>query len=793
MISLIHRILAISWMAPVRRLAYTVAVNRYRYLSLGIPQREILRASRAKVKFGQSADSFVNNMDREALVAAARHIGSRRVIWFVYRLLVRRKNYITAGELIHTLPFEAYSFGKQLSIIGHGYHGVTGLESDRQLDRILSNSELSIKTISRRQFRALVRNIRNSGFSYERKMEAIAKLSVSDDDAHKAEKQALAAASVQISMKAGQSVAVPDSLRKTLKAENPTDRQIETLRSYWAIAKERVDRDTLTAFLQRALHSQHATVRQLPFICRELQDDEILAAISRDELFTRLADFPHIFNFRTATPQGELTATLTARAVEYWFDTKNRRGKSKFDSVSVDIQNEIVGILNRADRWDLVLDRIDFSKYSNTLLEITFARAFLDLMADEYSTSVIGFESILRENPGNQMASLGLQWASVRATGSLNAVESLRAEVGRGSFQAGRPGIDETKSDGIIMTSRQWRGIHVRIPLANLKHAWAEVQEFFGDRWFDFSRFPTPDKSRNLLVFPVHGVSDEVREAYHYQELVNQFKHVTIVCDPRLTEVLRTSVPDATFVPFSRRDKPSHLADKREGPIQEVPAILSNYLPDSLRELVLDPNTIMTPSQNFVGRRLALKEYDLTEGAYLSNGRKPVARKQKTKKRVGILWRSHVTTGFRGMMYLAFDDVRHVLENDEIEFVSLQHKLTDEEAAFIADHNIEIPDVDLFNDFNGISDLVSTLDLVVGLSTFPIEFAAALGCPVWMLGHSPENFYLRTLGGQRRGDILTANSTIIAPDVPQFWQPRQTCIDETMRVLDRELTAFARR
>ena len=68
------------------------------------------------------------------------------------------------------------------------------------------------------------------------------------------------------------------------------------------------------------------------------------------------------------------------------------------------------------------------------------------------------------------------------------------------------------------------------------------------------------------------------------------------------------------------------------------------------------------------------------------------------------------------------------------------------------------------------------MDLIIGISSVPIELGAALGTEVWMLGFSPENYYLRTSGGKSPHDRYTLNSTVIAPPWIDFSEPRDECV-----------------
>ena len=679
----------------------------------------------------------------------------------------------------------------RVSIIRNGLNGMDGIQSDKRLESLLAHSAGDIGAFPVARLGELFYSIRMSGFSGDRKLQWLE--SIGDDSRITGAKRvAWETALADTKRSLGFEVGIPERFHTALTVEVPSNADVDTVRAYWNAGRETVDRATATTFFRAALANPAVSLKHTPFLCRGLDDADILAVVSEEALFAKLSELPQAFSFRTYTAESTLAPRLLERATTYWFDTLDRRGRSKFDNAPVDVQNTIVRLLQRTDGFAAIMARIESTTFSDTLLDIAFARAHSAFMSDDYASALVQYEAIVRENPNHKQAWLGLQWSSVRATGELDKVEVLRREIGRGAIQFGRPTINHAFDDDTIMTSRQWRGFHNRVPLASINRGWKELEQRFGDRWYDFSRFPKPDPTKDLLLIPVYGVSDEVREAYHYAELADQYRSVTAVCDPRLLNILQTTFPTIRFVPYARRVKLLHINDERVNPIQGVPPILANYLPDDLRELVLSEDTIITPSQNFVGQRLANHDYDLRPGAYLTNGRTPAKRKPGAKKRVGVLWRSHLTAGFRGMMYLSFEDMKPIFDVEGIEFVSLQHKLSDDERAYLDAHGVVHPDVDLFNDFDGISDLIGTLDLVLGLSTFPIEFAAALGCPVWMLGFSPENFYLRTLGGQRREDILTANSTVIAPDVPRFWLPREVSVVETIDVVRRELRAIAR-
>ena len=132
-------------------------------------------------------------------------------------------------------------------------------------------------------------------------------------------------------------------------------------------------------------------------------------------------------------------------------------------------------------------------------------------------------------------------------------------------------------------------------------------------------------------------------------------------------------------------------------------------------------------------------------------------------------------------MYLELQQLSKIASIPGIKFYSFQHRIDDDELQLCNELGIHhISHIDLFDDFDGLSAELVCMDVMIGISSFPIELAAALGVPVWMLGYSPENYFLRTNGGMTEEDVLTLNSTILAPSPIDFTKPQDECIASTL-------------
>lgn len=258
----------------------------------------------------------------------------------------------------------------------------------------------------------------------------------------------------------------------------------------------------------------------------------------------------------------------------------------------------------------------------------------------------------------------------------------------------------------------------------------------------------------SVLLVANEGVSDEVRHFQNLSALQPTAASIAATCDPRLHSLLERSFPDVRFIPTARQ-----TADWGE----------VNEAEDLWRAQNLDYEAVVSLSElSAICRSSPAFENRGTLG-YLT-GRSRVAPTERTDElslRVGLQWRSGNLRGLRSLMYPRLEELTSCFSIERVEFVSLQHMATEEEHALLQRYGVRTPQIDFYNDFEGIVGISSSLDLVIGVSSLPIELSAAAGTPVWMLGFSPETYYWRTNGGRTDCDVLTVNSTIIGPSDPR--------------------------
>ena len=130
------RILNIPLFAPMKRFAFRLALD----LRNGRGRRGAERALRRAVRTSARASGPVDNWNRGTLVAAASISRSRAAREYVFRLLSRRGNFVSAQVVANQRPFESYSLEMQVSIIRNGFNGTDGVRSDERLTSFVAQN-----------------------------------------------------------------------------------------------------------------------------------------------------------------------------------------------------------------------------------------------------------------------------------------------------------------------------------------------------------------------------------------------------------------------------------------------------------------------------------------------------------------------------------------------------------------------------------------------------------------------------------------------------------------------------
>jgi tetratricopeptide (TPR) repeat protein len=288
----------------------------------------------------------------------------------------------------------------------------------------------------------------------------------------------------------------------------------------------------------------------------------------------------------------------------------------------------------------------------------------------------------------------------------------------------------QLKHDEALAAYRAALAVKPDLPEAHLNAAmvllsqrkFAEGWTHFAWRWrnirfpFRRRRFPQPEwdctapVTGKLLVWGEQGPGDEILFASMIPDLCARDIPVVLECDPRLVPLFARAWPSVTVVARTTPPDPA-TAD----------AAITQQIAAGSLGAILRPDAASFPR----------RPHFLTADP----GRVADVRRRLVnlgRPRVGIAWASrnlyfgaHKTTSLAAWA--------PILAHDGVDFVDVQYGDTADERAAIKATVQHLPDLDLFNDLDGLAALLSACDLVIAVSSTTAHLAGALGVPVWVL------------------------------------------------------------
>lgn len=459
---------------------------------------------------------------------------------------------------------------------------------------------------------------------------------------------------------------------------------------------------------------------------------------------------------------------------------------SSFSNSDTYRKDGILRFLLKIDLWDEALTLSVSSDMPDSVLPKWISKGFGYLVDGDYGASLECFEHVIKEDATDKLAAGGLRFALPRAGYPIKAILDMRARFGYGAESAGRKVI---LKDSEYTTVEMMAGNYLSASYSKKKTLhWALLEKQLGSKFYNYRGLELNGCAGGLFIIADEGVGDEIRTAQFYGQLNGMFSSVTITCDPRLFNILSKSFPWIRFSPIKRiRKITSTRADTIHARLVGVHEGVSKYFDENTYREMQSADRV-TFSQNLMFNYFSGVLGRPTAGGYLRWNCSGRVGGKGSVLRVGILWRSHLQVGLRKLMYLRVEDFAPLTKIDGVELWSIQHAMTEAEAQTCRELGINLlDDVDLFNDFEGMAGCLLGLDLLIGISSVPMELGAALGVETWMLGFSPENYYLRTAGGKTEVDQLTLNSTVIAPPWIDFTEPQEVCVREVFEEVKRRL------
>lgn len=721
---------------------------------------------RLKLKSGASAKSSNFNSVFGHKTISGGEIGA-------VRRLVNLHKFKSATELACEIDIESISLRNQIVVL-RAYRGYTfGAYADEILLNILEGD----LCLDGQEASLLIQSILAGGYTYKKKISLIYDVksraqSFSDDERNAID---LAVARLKISQ------GIPFDIVEEFGAGRILNMPVPWLIRYLpflAFSRNQVVCDVAVDRILGEFPAWHPTV--FPVLI-ESHPEVVVNGINSVDLDSVKNDVGGDLNVLIKSGQHASLSLQVAEIFSICVDeaTKEYPGAEELR------KERIFGALLKVERFDVIENLVSQSElFSGSLNHLKF-KGYLALRSGENYSAKDYFEKVLNEDPSDSYAAMGLRIALPRTGGTISDLLMFRNRAGYGSRGAGRTGVRcEVGSDFTI--SKLFSGSYVQ-GLYSKRHFghWKVLKNVFGARFINYSRVPKPEEIRSVFVIADEGVGDEIRTAQFYSYLSESYDSVRCTCDPRLCSIFRRSFPNIEFVPCQRTRKGVH---ELGGSTKRALGLSSRLMEDLNAEAVrkMELADAITFGQNVFFNHFIGEIPRIGNGAYLDAGSPRLASTGEIK--VGIIWRSHYQTGWRRLMYLKLEELLPLFEVKGVKFQTIQHAMDEHEVELCSKHGIMLyEDLDMFNDFEGMAEFLQSFDLLIGISSAPIELGAALGVPVWLLGFSPENYFLRTKGGESERDHLTVNSTVLAPEWIDFTATRKECVDLTVDEAKRRL------
>jgi len=257
--------------------------------------------------------------------------------------------------------------------------------------------------------------------------------------------------------------------------------------------------------------------------------------------------------------------------------------------------------------------------------------------------------------------------------------------------------------------------------------------------------------SKNVLLWAEQGIGDEIMFASLIPELHAKCAKLIVQCDPRLIPLFKRSFP-----------KDIEFYDKND------------LVPESLYEFHIPMGSlaqILRPSIESFAK--GAKPYLFCQNEQALELRKRITG-NKDSTLIGISWSSKSTIPAARHRNIFLADIARLLNKPDTTLVSLQYGDVSNEIEDLKKHHnidvIEVSDIDIYNNIDGLSALISACDHVVSTDNATVHLAGALGAdthvllPVnqdWRWGlESSKSYWYETLKLYRQENLGEWNQTL---------------------------------
>ena len=247
------------------------------------------------------------------------------------------------------------------------------------------------------------------------------------------------------------------------------------------------------------------------------------------------------------------------------------------------------------------------------------------------------------------------------------------------------------------------------------------------------------NNSKNkFLVLREQGVGDEILYSSMYGDLLKNVENITIECDARLLNLFKRSFPEYSnrFVELGSISNKDYKLEKFDYVLYA--GSLGKYYRKNLKNFISQP-IIKVDEEKYKKIQDKLAKY-------------------KNKYNIGISWKSF-NNRYASDKSLHLNDFRDVFKLPNCNVFNLQYgDVADEINDFNNKKNklLNIEDLDLYNDFDGIASLLNSLDIFITISNSTAHLAGSIGVKTLLI--KPDNYALFHYWNQKNNKTPWYNS-----------------------------------
>lgn len=220
-----------------------------------------------------------------------------------------------------------------------------------------------------------------------------------------------------------------------------------------------------------------------------------------------------------------------------------------------------------------------------------------------------------------------------------------------------------------------------------------------------------------LMVWGEQGIGDQIFHLGMLDSLRSRVKNMVLAVAPRLLPLVQRSFPGVAFVPIAR-------ALREPCDVQIPLGSIGRYVRRSWADFPRDRQAWLYAD----GARVQELRARVQQGDGGKGGKSGLV--------VGLSWLSRAER-FGQLKSMALRDLQPLLQLPGMHFVDLQYGETQQERDAVNREfgiNVQrLPDIDTFNDMDGLAALIRACDVIVTTSNTTAHLAGALGAPTLVM------------------------------------------------------------